>query len=238
MNYFDRAGVRVFPESVAAIVLFCSFIFSGNVVDAQVTIVGYDVTNPNGSNGSPSPDLPAAEAASNVTTLLYSRGAGLIPNQGVTLNSSGWATSSLAAAIAAEDYLERGWSNSADQYDLEDMTIQYDRSNSGPTQLAIMLAVNGGAMQTVHTDSDIFVGDETHTIDLTAFDNVLSATVRLFAFDAASPGGTLDIERFNAEPEPSRGMIVRGFVSSVPEPGSVVVLCLVGVGFFVKRRRA
>ena len=239
MNYFgNRRSVLFFQKLffAFAVVGFFNSMFDTGVMEAQVTIVGYDVTNPNGPTGDPSPNLPAAETAPNVTSLLYSRGAGLVPNQGITLNSSDWATNSLAGAIAADDYLEWGWSASSDRYNLEDMTIQYDRSGSGPTQLAIAVAVNGGTFQTVHTDSDVFVGDETHTIDLTAFDSVFRATFRLFAFDADSSGGTLDIERFNAAPDPSRGMIVTGFLA-VPEPGSCTMLVLLGIGFAVKRRR-
>jgi len=205
-------------------------------VFSQVTIVGYDSTNPNGAGGAPSPDLPAAEAQSDVSALMLARGPGLIPNQGITLNSSNWSTSS-TLDTNSDDYVSWGWNNATGVYDLENMTIQYDRSGAGPTQLAITVSVNGGAQQTVFTDPNINQGDETHTIGLTAFDNVLSAEFRLFGFDASSLGGTLDIERFNSDPDPSRAIVVRGFVVAVPEPGGILVISGFAMAWLVRRRR-
>lgn len=204
---------------------------------AQVTIVGYDTTNPNGAAGPPSPDLAAAENAGDVTPLLFSRGAGLTPNQGVTLNSSHWATPTLSGAIGANDYLEWGWSASTGLYNLEEMTIQYDRSDSGPTAIAILLSINGGLDQSIFTDNDVFVGDETHTIDLTMFDNVGTARFRLYGFFADSSVGTFDIERFTTDPDPARGIVVSGIALAVPEPGSILFLAGLALGIASRRRR-
>ncbi|MFT5300263.1 MAG: hypothetical protein ACI87E_002912 [Mariniblastus sp.] len=206
------------------------------IVVGQLTIVGYDSTNPNGASGAASPNLNAAESASDVVASQYARGPGLVANQGITLNSSGWSTSS-SLNLGSDDYLTWGWTTGAGTYDLENMTLQYDRSGSGPTRLAIAVSINGGGLQTVFSDSSVFIGDETHTIDLTSFDDVMSAEFRLFGYNASSAGGTLDIERFNADPDPSRAIVVRGFATAVPEPTTSLLLTGIGLTTIIRRRR-
>lgn len=218
-----------------SLLLVLGAMLAGNCLSAQITIVGYDSTNPNGSMGAPSPDLPAAESASNVNPLLLSRGAGLIPNQGVTFNSSDWSTSA-SLNSSSTDYVQWGWVAGTGFYNLSDMTIQYDRSPAGPSQLGILVSINGAALQTVYTDTNVNIGDETAIISLTQFDNVASAQFRLFGFDASSTGGTLDIERFNADPNPARAIVVRG-VAGVPEPNAGVVLLILALGGCVRRCR-
>jgi hypothetical protein len=220
-------------------IVACFFLLSqtSQLLTAQVTIVGYDTTNPNGSGGAPSPDLSAVEFVGDVNPLLFSRGPGLSPNQGITLNSSSWSTSSTFNPNS-NDYLQWGWSAGAGRYDLTNMTLQYDRSDSGPTQAVIQVSVDSGGFQTIFSDSSVFVGDETHTIDLDSFTNVSSAMFRLFGFDAASTGGTFDIERFTVDPDPSRGIVVRGVaVTMVPEPGSCLVIGCAGLLVTLRRRR-
>lgn len=165
---------------------------------------------------------------------MLSRGAGLTPNNGIAFNSREWSLSN-AVNLSSNKYIQWGWSASTQSVDLTDLEIQYDRSGSGPTQLAIAISVDGGSFQTIFTDADVFIGDETHTIDLTTFDEVESATFRLFGFDAASGEGTLDIEEIEAGGR--RGIIVRGELSAVPEPTSSLVL-LVGLLAAQFRRRA
>ncbi len=195
-------------------------------LSAQSIIVGYDSTNPNGAGGAPAPDLPAAEFLVPVAPLFLSRGPGLVPNQGITFNSRDWSTAATLNTTIG-DFVQWGWSASTTGYNLENFTLQYDRSASGPAQLAIQLSANGGAFQTVFSDASVNIGDETHTVSLTSFDNITSATFRLFGFDASSTGGTLDIERFNADPNPSRAIVVRGFAVAIPEPGSMGTLLIV-----------
>lgn len=217
--------------------LFLVFVLFGAVsASAQVTIVGYDSTNPNGQGGDPSPDLPAAESVSDVDPFLLSRGPGLTPNSGITFNSNDWSTSA-DLDTSSTDYVRWGWGPSTGVYDLENMTIQYDRSGDGPRQLAITVQINQSDIFTVFTDSNVNQGDETHTIDLSSFENVSSAQFRLFGFDANSLGGTLDIERFNSDPEPSRGIVVRGYAVAVPEPHAFVFMTAISIAFVSRRRR-
>ncbi len=225
------------PGKFSVPIFYLIVAFACVPVSAQLNIVGYNSTNPNGPTGAPSPDLPAAEFQSQVTPLLLSRGAGLVPNQGITFNSRDW---SLASTLntSLTDYVQWGWSASTANFNLENMTIQYDRSGSGPTRLSIQLSVNGGAYQSIFDDPDVNLGDETHTINLTSFDDINSASFRLFGYNASSLGGTLDIERFNSDPDPSRAIVVRGFFASVPEPGSLgLIMISLAVTMSTRRRR-
>ena len=199
---------------------------------AELVLVGYDTTNPNGANGAPSPDLPAAENQSFITPLLLSRGAGVTPNQGIAFNSSNWSLAN-SVDLQSDKYIEWGWSASTQAVDLTSMTLQYDISGSGPSQLAIALSTNGGAFSTIFSDSSVDPSDETHTIDLSSFDLVSNATFRLFGFDANSTGGTLDIEEIT--PGGRRGILIRGNVA-VPEPASVAVICL-SLPLLLRRRK-
>ena len=202
---------------------------------ADFVIVGYNSTNPNGSGGVASPNLDAAESQY-VTPLQLSRGAGVTPNQGIAFNSSNWSTAS-TLNLASNKYIQWGWSTSSQALDLSSMTLQYDRSDNGPKKLAIALSIDGGVFQSIFTDEEVFIGDETHTISLSSFRSVTNATFRLFGFDAGAAGGTLDIERFTADPDPSRGIVVRGDITSVPEPSSIILVAAMMVLALVAVRR-
>jgi len=194
--------------------------------------VFYESTNADGG-------LPATTIASGVSALDLSRGSGISKNTGSTYNSRGWTT---AGTIDSDDYLEWGWSDATVPFNLTDLDIRYDRSGSGPKQLEIRLSTNGGAFQSVFSDSSVGENGETHLdIDLTGFTNVTSATFRLFAFDADSAAGTFDIEN-NASI--SNGSVAGGIAvsgASVPEP-SVLILTLLGAAIasgsrLVRRRK-
>ena len=217
------------------IALVCSLVTPAFASASIVSIIGYDTTNPNGATGAPSPDLDAAQNVADVAPLQFARGPGLVANQGITLNSSGWSTAS-TLDTSLGDFLSWGWNSGGGVYDLEDLTIQYDRSGAGPEQIAILLSINGGAAQTIFTDGAVDPTDETHTIDLTNFDNVVSARFELHDFDASSTGGTFDVERFTTDPDPSLGIQVRG-VSAVPEPSTYLFLAALGGVFWGYRRK-
>jgi hypothetical protein len=161
----------------------------------------------------------------------------LTPNQGITLNSSDWSTSN-SLDLNSDDYLQWGWSSSSQLYDLTDLIIQYDRSPSGPSQLAIAVSIDGGPNQVIFSDSDVLIGDENAEISLSGFDGVTSAQFRLFGFDASNSGGTLDIEELDVDPIfPNRGIIVRGTISAIPEPSAALLGWFVVVGIGVRRCR-
>ncbi len=201
--------------------LLLSVAFAADL-SADFVIVGYDSTNPNWEDGDPSPNLNAAESRF-VTPLQLSRGAGVTPNPGITFNSNNWSTVNVVN-LSSNKYIQWGWSASSQALDLTSMTMQYDRSSTGPAQLTIAVSINGGGFQSIFTDTSVSPGDDTNTISLTSFRSVNSATFRLFGFDASAAGGTLDIERFTTAPDPSRGIVVRGDITAVPEPSSFILM--------------
>lgn len=115
------------------------------------------------------------------------------------------------------------------------MTLQYDISPSGPSQLAIAASINGAARVVIFLDNNVDPSDETHTIDLTMFDNVQSAVFRLYGFDAAATGGTLDIEEIIDGG--ARGILIDGELSVVPEPGLGFAITILASSLVLHRRR-
>jgi predicted extracellular nuclease len=145
----------------------------------------------NSVNGS---SVPPSSAGPGVTGLDLTRGSGINQNAGGTFNSNSWNGIDLASAQTANDFLQWGFTSTT-AYDLTDFDIRYDRSGTGPNSLAIQASINGGSFQTIFTDTNVNeAGENNLDIDLSAFDNVTSATFRLFAWGARSSQGTFDIE--------------------------------------------
>ena len=215
--------VSVWKTRWFASVCLLLILFVAPTVTAEV-IVGYEALN--------SPDESAvSDVMENVIALDLSRGLGLMPGSGSTFNSAGWNEES-------NDYLEWGWTSS-DPLDLTDLDLRYDRSNSGPAEIEISLAVNGGNFESIFVDPDVSVaGEDNLDVDLSAFTNVTSATFRLFGAHADAFTGTLDIEPLTVV-SPPRGIVVNG-VTAVPEPEGLTLLliaCLSGVFLIAKVRK-
>jgi hypothetical protein len=118
--------------------------------------------------------------------------------------------------------------------DLERLELRYDRSVSGPQQLEVLLAVDGGLFQTIFRDDDVSSLSEEHlAIDLQGFDGVQSATFRLHAFAAASASGTFDLEDYQS----GRAVAVHG-ATAVPEPRSLLLSMMVLVSGVIRFRRS
>jgi hypothetical protein len=199
-------------------------------------IVAYDTDNPNGSNPA-APDLPAAESLAATTALSLSRGSGLTARTGASFNSGSWASASLADAIADGNFLTWGWSSSP-PLQLSALDLRYSRSTSGPAELVVQLAVNGGTFSTIFSDAAVSTAGETQLgIDLSAFDGITSAVFRLVAFNTTSNTGTLSIGNFQSSPD--RGIAVSGHLSSAaaPEPATATVLGLGTSLIGILRRR-
>ncbi len=191
--------------------------------EAEV-IVAYETLNPEVG------DVSTSEAAPHVQPLALRRGPGLSAASGATFNTRGWTTE---GTIDPEDYLEWGW-NGSDFVDLAALDVRYDRSSSGPAQLEIQLAVNGGPFEQIFADADVDTSGESQLgIDLSRFGGVLSATFRLFGYSAGRSSGTFDLENYSTAP--NRAIMVSGTTSAVPEPGMLALIGSLGVGFVVAK---
>ena len=212
---------------------FAWIVFSSSIACADISLLEYDTTNPNGANGAPSPNLDAAFAQF-ITPLQLSRGAGVTPNQGIAFNSSNWSLAN-SVDLASDKYIEWGWSAATQPLDLTSLQLQYDVSGTGPNQLQIAINVNNTGFVPIFNDFDTNPGDETATIGLENFDQVDSAVFRLFGYDAGGTGGTLDIEEIL--PGGARGILVRGELSAVPAPNGMLLTVLGFACLGFRRRR-
>lgn len=188
-----------------------------------------------GSTGS----LSASQIAAGITARRLSRGPGLSNAIGTTFNSRGFSERSLESAMSAGDFLEWGW-DSGPRWALQTLTVNYDRSSSGPAAAAILLSIDGGqSWNSIFHDP--FVADnstEDHTISLASYSSVDRAIFRLVAWNAASQSGTFDIEN---RPIPglvgSRAVTVTGTPAAVPEPASAPLLAAGAAAAWWWRRR-
>ena len=140
---------------------------------------------------------PQSISVANSTSVELSRGAGIGINSGASFNSNGFAENSLANAISANDYVE--WSLSANSgyiLNISSFEIDYDRSNSGPTDISIRTSLDNYGSD-IYTDSGFSANGVETTVDLSSSPLVSSdggtITFRLYGWNGAS-GGTFDIE--------------------------------------------
>jgi hypothetical protein len=176
----------------------------------------------------------AASIANNVTPLPLSR-TGVVQGNAESFDGTNFTTN---AAADLGQYFEWGWSASGASRDLAALDIAYRRANTnGPEALRIDLSVNGGAFQTVFSDNSIAsqpqVGGEANPgIDLSAFDNVTSATFRLYAWAATGSSG----RQLEIKPNVALAYADGIAVYAVPEP-STLAFSLFGLMFVRRSRR-
>ena len=133
-----------------------------------------------------------ATTVSNISANALSRGSGISSTGTSTFNSSGWTTGS---SIATNDYIE--WSvtaNSGYTVTVNNIEIDYDRSNSGPTNVSIRTSLDSFASD-IFTDASVSSSGEVvnFNTNLTSTDGG-TITFRLYGYDASSGSGTFDIE--------------------------------------------
>jgi hypothetical protein len=193
------------------------------------TLVSYISTNSPGS-------IAATFADTGVTGFDLSRGAGITQNvSGFTYNSKGWTENNLADAMAADDFLQFGFT-SVNSYNLSSLDIRYDRSGTGPMQIDLWASADGGAFSSIYTDASIGLNGENNTIDLSAFAGVSSLTFQLFGWSAGNQG-TFDIE--NAASFGGNGIRINGALAPVPLPaGLPMLLGALGLMGYLRRRKA
>lgn len=218
-----------------------TIVFGGaiNASHADFVVLAYDTSNANFESGQPSDDITgdAIFHPGFITPNDLSRGSGLVPNNGITFNSTGWSTA-LLPDLNSDDYISWGWSSSSEVLDLKTLDLEYDVSATGPSQLVIAASLNGGPFEVFYTDTDVEIDDEAVQILLSGMTNVTQAEFRLFGYAAQSTGGSLDIENVEPITENNFGIIVRADFAAVPEPTSLFVIAsLAGLGL-LRRSRA
>ncbi len=132
------------------------------------------------------------------------RGSGIQKTTGTAqdFNSYGWDESSLSDAVVSNDYIAFSLTALTNRIiDLAEMTIIIDRSPSGPNHYEIQYSLDGfntsfSLFNQHHITSST---PQTYVIDLQSIPTLSVGqfiSIRLYAWGATSPTGTLDIEGF------------------------------------------
>ncbi|WP_299111113.1 T9SS type A sorting domain-containing protein [uncultured Winogradskyella sp.] len=133
-----------------------------------------------------------AATVSNISANALSRGSGINSTGTSTFNSTGWTTST---SLDTNDYIE--WSVTADvgfTVTVNNVEIDYDRSSNGPTNVSIRTSLDSFTSD-IFTDTSVNASGEivNFSTSLTSTDGG-TITFRLYGYDAATAGGTFDIE--------------------------------------------
>lgn len=219
--------------------LLLSAVLAVSSVAAQAaTLIGFEGVNGTTVNGT--------ALAPGVTQFNLGRSTGLTQNSGGTFNSRDWeeGTDKLSA-LANNNAIFWGLViAAANPYDLTDLVIDYDRSKTGPTQMAVDLFINGVFQEEIFSDAAVDnSGSQFEAIDLTSYTNVTgSVFFRLSAWGASSSQGTFDIENDLMFGGNNYGILVKGEpVAPVPLPAGLPLLATAGLAMGMigrKRRKA
>ena len=215
--------MRWFAATTCFAVLLCAADFA----QGSIVVAYRSLNDPLG--------LSPTESAADVTGSLLTRGSGLAPAGGSTFNSRGWTAASLESAHAEGDYLSWGWSSSP-ALDLNDLTLRYDRSSSGPSEIAILLATNGShVFDTVFTDNSVASdSSEWHTIDLSSWQGVTAAEFRLVGWNASRSSGTFDLEDYLDAPPRALSVTAIADPAAVPEPSTLLIWLIPLAGVLIR----
>ncbi|MEM6853326.1 MAG: PEP-CTERM sorting domain-containing protein [Planctomycetota bacterium] len=231
MNFGKRKVLTGFT-SACALACFAPIDSSAAVIVQYATAAG-------------SPQSPVV-VDSSVTADNLVAGSGLTALTFSTFNFSGWdtASTSFAAAVAANDFWTWGFDvtglGAGETLDLTDFDIRLDRSGSGPDDVDIQVAVNGGTASTVftHDYGDSSAGVNFLDIDLSAFtglSNGDSVVFTLAAYNSESSGGTFDLETITF-PGGNDAIVINGTV--IPEPASLVLIGLGSLAMLSRRGKS
>lgn len=183
------------------------------------------------------PNILVTTAASSV----YQRGSGVTAGAGSVFNTVGWdPLTTQAAAIAGGNFISWSFTSSLGM-NLSKAKISYSRSSVSSFDDMVIQIDTGSGFVDVFSDNDISTTTatgEVNTIDLSAFDNVTSATFRLVGWNATSTSAAF---RFNNNA--GVGTIGASNVSfllegePVPEPATMAILAAAGL-VAARRRKA
>lgn len=192
-----------------------------------------EFTSVNGTN------IAADVVGPGVTGFNLARSAGLTQNNGLSFNSKGWSQGlDKASAVAGNDAIFWGF-NSTLGYDLTSISFGYDRSNTGPSAIALDFFINNVFQAEIFSDASVATNSTASaTIDLSAYDNVTNGFFRLVGWNATGGGGTFDIE--NRALLGGKGILISGDLTAAPVPVPATLalfgLGLVGLGWSRRKK--
>lgn len=201
---------------------------------AATTIVAY--TSVNGDFILPD------QQAFGVTGLALSRGTGLNQTGGANrFRSNGFATSDVVQnAINDGDFINFGF-NSTVGYDLDQLGLRFKVNGNGPQAVLAQISIDGGTYQDIGLIQPTNTNQNNYLLDLSGFDDVTNAGLRLIGFDAVTSGGRLILGNTNATPFDGGSVVITGdqvVMAPIPLPAAGGMMLLAFVGVAALRRRA
>lgn len=194
-----------------------------------------------GQNGTTQPSINGLAA----TGQDLARGAGINQASGGNFNSNGFSTSSttLADAIAADDYLTFGFNvNSGSSIDMTDIIVEMDRSGTGPSTVYLLYDADGGGFdpgdllqtESIPDPGALLTFNTGLPSGLTSGSGLVE--FRFYYSGATSGSGTSDIE--DDLIGGNIGLQLNGSISSIviPEPGTLGIAGLILAGGLLRRR--
>lgn len=224
-------------KRVSALLAMTAALAAGQAI--AVTITQWDLQGKLGTEASD----PAGPSAANITGNALTRGSGLTAATGAnSMNSSGWND------LGAGDYYEFGFTVAAGyKVDLDKFYVGTRSSATGPRYLGVYTSLDGYTTPIVTFDQAPGGNFVNSVVDMSALTNVTGTfTARIKTTSTTTAGGgspsangTARVTGYFVSGVFDRNMQFTGTVSAIPEPGSIVLLGLGGLGLamFVARRR-
>jgi len=173
--------MKIMKLKLFIVALFCSVASWGQILTFEfLALAGSEATATSNFNNV------------NLSGSTISRGAGLgAPANGGRFNADNWAITSIANAVSGNDYIEFTITpNSGYQFDVSSIVVQWQRSGTGNTQIALRSSVDGYA---TNLDAVKVVVDntstQTFTYTFTQSNSSTAVTYRLYSY-AEATGGT------------------------------------------------
>lgn len=203
-------------------------------------IVGWNLHGEPGDQAS----TTAAFSADKVTGLSVSRGPGLIANSGVnSINSRGWNT------FASDDFYSFGFTiDSGYRVQLDQLLISTQSSGTGPGTVALRYSGDNFSQNLAEVDqspggnrvdsaiefSSLGLGNLTGDLEFRLYSASTSSA------NGGTVGATGTFRITNYQGEENGSFRFTGTVEAIPEPSSLALLSVLGVGAFglwVRRRK-